>query len=321
MRVLRRLRLPAAVVVVVAAALAAAPASGFAEPGGGAVARNSHRSVHVVAAGDIACDPNAGAFHDGEGTGNYCRQMATSDLWVNDPTVEAAFALGDLQYEDGALWKFNRSYDPSWGRGFGVTYPAPGNHEYQIAGAAGYFAYFGARTFGSTGWYSADIGRWHVISLNSTCPPVNCSGSSPQLTWLRDDLRANDARCTLAFFHHPIVASVGPFGDPVEPQVRPFMRALYEAGADVVLNGHQHTYERFARADWEQNKDAAGIRQFIAGTGGSGLHRQDMTIAPNSQVRRLALGVLHLELRTKRYVWWFENLSGQSLDEGATTCR
>lgn len=246
--------------------------------------------------------------------------MATSDLWVNDPTVDAAFVLGDLQYEDGALWKFNRSYDPSWGRGFDVTYPAPGNHEYQVAGASGYFSYFGARTRGNTGWYSVNIGQWHVVSLNSNCPPVNCSASSPQVEWLKEDLRVHDERCTLAFFHHPIVASVGPFGDPVEPHVRPFMRALYDAGADVVLNGHQHTYERFARADWQQAKDRDGIRQFIAGTGGSGLHRQDLTIAPNSQIRRLALGVLHLELMVKRYSWRFENLSGNTLDQGSTTC-
>ena len=280
----------------------------------------SHRSVHVVAAGDIACDPNDPAFHGGQGSGGQCQQMATSDLWVNDPTVDAAFVLGDSSTRTA---RFGSSAAPTTrhgAEGFDVTYPAPGNHEYQVAGASGYFRYFGDRTFGNTGWYSVRIGQWHVVSLNSNCPPVNCSATSPQVEWLKEDLRVHDERCTLAFFHHPIVASVGPFGDPVEPHVRPFMRALYDAGADVVLNGHQHTYERFARADWQQVPDKGGIRQFIAGTGGSGLHRQDLTIAPNSQVRKLALGVLHLELKAKRYTWAFENLSGQILDQGATTC-
>jgi hypothetical protein len=280
-------------------------------------ARAPRRVAHVVAAGDIACDPLDGRYEDGLGTGQYCRQMATSELWVDDRSVDAALILGDVQYEDGRLWKFRESYDASWGRGLDVTLPAPGNHEYRTAGAAGYFDYFGEAA--GPGWYSTDVGDWHVVSLNSTCPPVNCSDDGTQVRWLRNDLAADDAPCTLAFFHYPLTASVGPFGDPSYPQVLPFWKELYRDDADLILVGHQHTYERFARMTPQLERSPDGIRQFIVGTGGHSVHRQDY-VAEHSQVRATRHGVLHLELRRDRYRFWFEAIDGRILDRGSRAC-
>ncbi len=273
--------------------------------------------AHVVAAGDIACDPLDDDYHDGLGTGGFCRQMATSDLWVDDPDVDAALVLGDIQYEDGRLWKFQESYDASWGRGLERTLPAPGNHEYQTPGAAGYFDYFGE--VAGPGWYSTDVGRWHIVSLNSTCPPVDCSADGVQMTWLKQDLAADDSRCTLAFFHYPLTASVGPSGKPSYPQVRPFWRALFKDDADLILVGHQHTYERFKKLTPKLEPAEDGIRQFIVGTGGRSVHQQDF-VAPHSQFRARRLGVLHLELRPERYAYRFETIKGAVIDQGSGAC-
>jgi hypothetical protein len=279
--------------------------------------QRASRVAQVVAAGDIACDPLDEDYEDGLGHGASCRQMATSDLWVDDPSIDAALVLGDVQYEDALLWKFRESFDSSWGRDRERILPAPGNHEYRVAGASGYFNYFDDAA--GPGWYSTDVGRWHVVSLNSTCPPVDCSADGPQVTWLKQDLAADDSTCTLAFFHHPLTASVGPSGSPSYPQVRPFWRALYQDGADLVLVGHQHTYERFAKLTPKLQPSPEGIRQIIAGTGGHSVHLQDF-VAPYSQFRARKLGVLHLELRPERYQFWFETIAGQVIDQGATAC-
>jgi hypothetical protein len=178
--------------------------------------------VTVVAVGDIACDPASSSFNGGEGTGTECEMGATSDLALRlDP--DAVLALGDLQYECGGYEAFLASYDPSWGRLKDITHPVPGNHEYDQAAsdaddgtdcsaasdASGYFRYFGdaAGTPGE-GWYSFDLGRWHMIALNSNCPLVGgCGENSPQGRWLAADLAANDRACTLAFWHHPMFSS------------------------------------------------------------------------------------------------------------------
>ncbi|MEX2101941.1 MAG: metallophosphoesterase [Actinomycetota bacterium] len=309
---------------VVSAGLLSAPSWATGEGPGDATRRGDApmgvaESAHVIAAGDIACDPRDEDFNGGQGKDGRCKQMATSDLWVDAPDVEAALILGDVQYEDGKLRKFERSYDPSWGRGIGVTLPAPGNHEYRTPGAQGYFDYFGS-VAQPPGWYSADVGPWHLVSLNSTCPPVNCAVDSPQVEWLRDDLAEDDSACTLAFFHHPLIASVGPAGDPSFPKVKTFWRALFRDRADLILVGHQHTYERFAPMTPKLVANSTkGIRQFIVGTGGKDIHQQDF-VAPNSERRIRKHGILHLELSEGSYAWAFETIAGNVLDEGTGSC-
>src|SRR5213075_2472750 len=163
--------------------------------------------------------------------------------------------------------KYRAAYDPSWGRLRSVTYPTPGNHEYHISGAVDYFAYFGERAGDpKRGYYSFDLGAWHIIALNSNCVHVaGCGKSSPQERWLREDLKQNTGRCMLAFWHAPRFSS-GLHGGSAETAA--FWSDLYEAGADVVLTGHDHDYERFAPQTPTKilNKNHE-IRQFVVGTG------------------------------------------------------
>jgi hypothetical protein len=283
----------------------------------------------IAAAGDIACDPNAFAFNEGRGSANACHQRATSDLLVN-AGLTAVLALGDLQYYCGALAAFMYSYDPSWGRVKTITHPAPGNHEYQLAGAygcapgaQGYFSYWGpAAGDPSRGYYSFDIGAWHLISLNSNCDEIGgCSAGSPQERWLRADLAAHaDALCTLAYWHHPpFTSSVVPVGTP---RTLALLRDLYAAGADVLLNGHQHNYERFAPQTPAGVADPShGIREFVVGTGGEDLRRFGTPIA-NSEVREDGtFGVLELTLLPASYTWQFIPEAGDAFtDSGSTAC-
>ena len=206
----------------------------------------------IAAAGDIACSSSSSNYNGGNGTADKCRQRYTSDLLVN-AGLAAVLPLGDTQYESASLSGLNNSYHPTWGRVKSITRPAPGNHEYKTAGAAGYFDYFngvgqatgpaGDRT---KGYYSFNVGTWHLIALNSTdhCTIVPCGVGSAQETWLKADLAANaDKYCTLAYWHDPRFNS-GHDGNADE--MAPLFQALYNADADVVLGGHAHDYERFA---------------------------------------------------------------------------
>lgn len=277
-------------------------------------------TVTVAAAGDIACDPADDNFSGGLGTEDRCRQRATSDLIIaTDP--DAVLALGDIQYEDGALEKFWQSYDPSWGRFKDITYPAVGNHEYLTLGAQGYFDYFGAAAGDpSQGYYSFDLGDWHIVALNSNCSRAGgCRAGSPQERWLREDLAAHPDQCALAFWHHPRFSS-GAIGG--RDWSSDWWRALQEAGAEVVLVGHEHTYERFAHQDADGNADANGLRQFVVGTGGRN-HTSFYSQQPNSEVRRSgSFGVLKLALHPDSYDWEFVSEPGDNFtDLGSESCR
>jgi Calx-beta domain-containing protein/calcineurin-like phosphoesterase family protein len=275
--------------------------------------------IRVAAAGDIACDPGSNAFAGGRGEGLECRQRATSKLLVRG-RYSAVLALGDLQYEDATQAKFAASYDLSWGRVKSTTRPVPGNHEYRTDDAEGYFRYFGAAAGDpAQGYYSYDLGGWHVVALNSSCSEVGgCSAGSPQERWLRADLAANPASCTLAYWHHPRFSS-GPHGS--DSNYEGFWRALYEANADVVLVGHDHDYERFA----PQTASGAlalvrGIREFVVGTGGKGL-RPFSTSRPNSEARTAtSLGILELTLGQGGYAWRFRAAVGSFHDRGSAAC-
>jgi hypothetical protein len=275
--------------------------------------------VRIAAAGDIACDPRSSSFDAGEGSGLACRQLATSNLLVG-ARYAAVLPLGDIQYEDGAYSRFRASYDQSWGRLKTITRPVPGNHDYRTEGAVGYYRYFGAAAGDpSKGYYSYDVGHWHAVALNSNCAAVGgCGPGSPQAEWLRADLAAHAARCTLAHWHHPRFSS-GEHGS--DPRYSAFWQALYDANVEVVLVGHDHDYERFAPQAPDGTLDLArGIREFVVGTGGRSLRRFPRA-QPNSEVRdHLSLGVLELTLGRNAYSWRFRPAVGALTDSGSSRC-
>ncbi|WP_392544108.1 metallophosphoesterase family protein [Oryzobacter telluris] len=285
----------------------------------------------LLAAGDIACDPLSGSFNGGNGTSDACRQKAVSDLVLTQSGVSAVAALGDIQYACGGYQAFLAAYDPTWGRFKGMTRPAVGNHEYlaSISGpatdcdptgtAAGYFRYFGsAAGQQGQGWYGYDLGAWHVVVLNSNCGEAGgCGPGSPQEVWLRADLAAHPTRCTLAYWHIPLWSS----GGRAANNARTFVQDLVAAGAEVVLNGHDHIYERFAPMDATGARSATGVREFVVGTGGAN-HTTVVSVAPNSEVRDAATyGVLRLVLHPGGYDWQFLPEAGHTFsDAGSDTC-
>ena len=285
--------------------------------------------VTVAAAGDIACDPLASNF---AGTPTACHMQQTSDLLLK-MDLWAVLVLGDVQYEDGLLWKYEQSFHPTWGRVKGLIRPVLGNHEYVgDGGGAGYFDYFngpnqpdGPAGPRAAGYYSFDVGAWHVVALNSQCmhPPSvavapGCHAGSDQEQWLRADLAAHPNKCTLAYWHHPLISSrLG-----VDETIRPLWQALYDGGVDVVLTAHDHSYERFAPVDALGNRDPVrGIRQFVVGTGGRS-HQRAIAPAPNSEIRNQdTYGVLRLRLRPFGYYWNFlPEARHDFTDSGANAC-
>jgi hypothetical protein len=280
----------------------------------------------IAAAGDIACDPASASFNAGLGTANSCRQKYTADLLGTTP-LAGVLALGDNQYEQGGLSQYAASYELSWGLFKNLTYPTVGNHEYGTTGAAGYFDYFngtgnldGRAGPRGKGYYSFDIGSWHLISLNSNCTHAGgCSASSPQAQWLRADLAAHPTACTLAFWHHPRFSS-GQHGDA--GLLEPLWQALYDANADLVVVGHDHLYERFGPQTSTGVADPVkGIREFVVGTGGRS-HYNFNTPKPNSEVRNSdSFGILKLTLHPGSYDWAFIPEAGKTFtDFGSNNC-
>ena len=280
----------------------------------------------LAAAGDIACDPADPNFNGGDGTASRCRQKYTAALLEG---ADVVVPLGDTQYECGGLQAFRQSYDPTWGAYKAKTRPAVGEDEYDTTGtdcgaegADGYFSYFGDAAHGPQGYYSFDVGTWHVVVLNSMCSQVGgCGEGSPQNDWLEQDLAASAAPCTLAAFHHPRFASK-PNGNFVSDRTLPFWQDLYAAGAELVLGGNSHWYERFAPQDPMGNADPNGIVEFIVGTGGKSLGTIGSVRAPNSAAGSSgSFGVLKLTLRDGGYDWGFvpEGTSSFS-DSGSASC-
>jgi hypothetical protein len=297
-------------------------------PGLSTVTPGDTRVAVIAAAGDIACSSSSSNYNSGKGTADKCRQKYTSDLLVN-AGLAAVLPLGDAQYENATLSGLTKSYHPTWGRVKPITHPAAGNHEYKTTGAAGYFDYFngtgvanGPAGDRSKGYYSFNVGSWHLIALNSTdhCTIIPCRAGSAQETWLRADLAANaDKYCTLAFWHDPRFNS-GHDGNADE--MAPLFQALYNANADVVLGGHAHDYERFAPQNPSGQLDnARGIRQFVVGTGGA-FFTAIGAPKPNSQIRQNnTYGVLKMTLHPTSYDWQFVPEAGKSFhDSGSQTC-
>lgn len=268
----------------------------------------------IAAAGDIAC----GAQHKNQ----PCKQKDTAQLLLNlKPT--AVLTLGDNQYDSGEYENFLNFYDPSWGQLKTITYPVPGNHDYETPKAKGYFDYFRDRAGDrAKGYYSFDIGEWHLIALNSNCYAIGgCGKGSPQEVWLKEDLAAHTInKCTLAYWHHPLFSSGVEHGN--DPQFLSFWQDLYEYGVDIVLNGHDHDYERFAPQDPTGKLDTKqGIREFVVGTGGRNLYTIKKTI-PNSEVHDFkTYGVLKLILHSASYEWEFIPIASQTFtDSGKDSC-
>jgi acid phosphatase type 7 len=224
--------------------------------------------------------------------------------------------LGDLAYPNGSHLDFGRCYHPFWGRHLSRTRPVPGNHEYETANAVPYFEYFG--DLGGppgAGYYAYSRAGWLILALNSE---VDTASASAQVMWMRNELSVSSARCTLAYFHKPLFSS-GPNGD--NPHMRVIVRTLYEAGADVVLAAHDHSYERFAPQNADGGADPIrGIRMFVVGTGGARLTPQG-TPKANSQMRFSEWGVLKVTLHPAGYEWEFVPASGGSFrDSGTGEC-
>lgn len=286
----------------------------------------------ILAAGDIACDPTSRAYNSGSGTRKSCQQRWTADeLSANAPTV--VLPLGDEQYTCGTTSEFGTSYGPTWGQEKAITHPVVGNHEYAthcsgVGGAKGYFTYFGAAatplqpscTANCKGYYSYDLGTWHIIALNSECSHIGgCGVGSAEETWLRNDLAAHNNACILAYWHRPYYSAGQSSGDAA---MHAFWQDLYNARATIVLNGHDHNYQRFAPQDANGNAVGDGVTEFVVGTGGASHLSFNGTPAHLVVENNTTYGVLKLVLGAGWYSWRFipDGHSGSFTDSGSASC-
>lgn len=293
----------AASAAVASAASAASLASAATAPSAGTLATTA--DPVLVGAGDIGSCSSTG-------------DTATAKLVAG--ISGTVFTTGDNVYSNGTTSEFANCYNPTWGALKSRTRPSAGNHDYNSSGARPYYAYFGSRAGAAgKGYYAYNVGTWRIYVLNSNCGAVSCSATSTQVRWLKADLAANPRKCVLAYWHHPLVSS-GKHGN--SSSVKPFWDALYAAHAEVVLNGHDHHYERFAPMTPSRTASAAGIREFVVGTGGVG-HYAYGTIKPNSVVRNnTTYGVLKLTLHASSYDWKFVPQAGKTFtDSGSASCR
>jgi len=253
--------------------------------------------VIFVGAGDIAsCDNN-----DDE---------LTAQLLDGIPGT--VFTLGDNAYSSGTYTEYINCYDPTWGRHKARTKPVPGNHEFLTAGAAGYFQYFN----NVPSYYAYDLGSWRIYALNSE---IDVSANSSQITWLQSDLAANPTQCVLAYWHQPRWSSGSHHGSDSESQT--LWQILFEGGAELVINGHEHNYERFAPMNAVGEADPMGLREIVVGTGGRNHYGFDAAL-PASEVRDdSSFGVLKLTLRFTGYDWQFVPAAGSTFtDRGSSDC-
>ncbi len=284
----------------------------------------------VGAAGDIACDPDqTQAFFDAQGTATDCRAIHTAQLLEG---VDAVLPLGDDQYSCGGAAAWAQSYDPTWGQLKSITHPVPGDADYATSGGtdcpstpgAAYYQYFGAAAGDpAKGYYSYDIGQWHVVAIN-TAPcgtsSATCDAGSAQETWLRQDLAANSSSCTLAYYQNPrFTSSPGGGADYTQP----IWQDLYDGGVEIVLNGDSHWYERFAPLNAAGQPDASfGVREFIVGTGGQGLETPVAAdrLSTSQVIDGSTHGVIKLTLHNGSYDWTFVPDEGTFTDSGTASC-
>jgi acid phosphatase type 7 len=265
----------------------------------------------LLAAGDIAeCD------HEGD--------EATAEILAEYPEATIA-PLGDLAYDRGTPEEFRECFGPSWGKFENRMRPVTGNHDHSTEDAQGYWEFFGEQggPFDKY-YYTYDLGSWHVVALNSDCWRVEgCEADDPQAEWLQSDLERSGARCTLAYWHRPPFTS-GRYGEPADTErVRPLWQILHEHGVELLLTGHEHSYERFHPMDAAGNRDnETGVRLIIVGTGGGNLRAFDNPELPTTAVRDASTwGVLRLTLGEGEYAWEFLPVEGGTFtDSGTGTC-
>ena len=269
----------------------------------------------IAAAGDIACSMNDPDYNSGNGTGAFCAQKATADVIAGISHLDALLPLGDEQYQCGEPAEFSAVYALTWGQFDSIAHPVPGNHEYgdtancSPSNAAGYYGYYGAAAGDpSKGYYSYDLGAWHLIAINSNCAAIGgCGAGSAEETWLANDLASDTATCTLAYWHHPRF-SAGQTGD--DTRTAALWTDLVNANADLVLNGHDHTYQRFSQMDASGTSSATGVREVIVGTGGEEHHTTPLPRPALEVSDHTTFGVLKLILMPDGYSGQFLPATG-----------
>ncbi|MBN2359611.1 MAG: metallophosphoesterase [Deltaproteobacteria bacterium] len=276
----------------------------------------------LIGAGDIAVCGEPGAASVADRIGVLLRQYPHAVL----------FTAGDNSNQEGSARQFERCFGSTWGRFEDRIRPSPGNHDYKTHGAAGYFDYFGAAAGErGKGYYGYDLGAWHVVALNSNCKKLGgCQVGSAQERWLHRDLEQSDKKCTLAYFHHPLFSSgghgqpgAGSRDDLIRQDIRPLVEALYASNVEIVVNGHDHVYERFAPQNPQGQLDPQrGLRHFVVGTGGAELRSFGRIQAANSEVRiAMRHGVIRFVLSQEGYAWQFIAADdGSVLDQGSGVC-
>jgi hypothetical protein len=283
--------------------------------------------VTVIAVGDMACSPTDPDYGDGAGVGDACQAKAVSDLALT-AGADVFWGLGDYQYELPSAADYEAAYDPTWGRLRSITRPAVGNQELKVNKANTFYDYFGEQAGPREGYYSYDVGAWHVVVLNTNCTTVQggCGPESPQAAWLREDLQSSGARCVAAYGHHPRWSNgiAGP-----DPRIETLFSILSDEGVAIYLSGHESDYERFGPLDGEGRPAVGGTAQFVVGTGGQSLYEPGEGDAPwrtaiatveSEFFQAEDHGFLRLELQPDSYSWSFESLGGEIDDAGTREC-
>ena len=265
------------------------------------------RGVRVVAVGDIACPPGRAV------TATSCQQAATARLAARF-RPRFVVPLGDQQYENGQLSDYRSTYARTWGRFTGISRPVPGNHDYHVGGAAGYFAYFQQET-SPPGYYAFNAGRWRIYALNSNCSDVDCGAEA---AWLNQDMTAHPRACSAIAMHHPRYSSGAQHGD--SPEVAPLWQVAVNHHADLALAGHDHEYERFRAMDATGHLSRRGLVSFVVGTGGKALYAKGRTHLGSVIFANRRFGVLDLRLGPRGYAWRFKTIAGRTLDAGVRSC-
>jgi acid phosphatase type 7 len=270
-----------------------------------AIAQEPLAGLVVAAVGDIACNRFASACNDDQ----------TAAL-IAQHSPAAVLALGDNQYEKGALADYNASYDGSYGQFKVITYPVPGNHEYLTAGATGYYDYFGALAHGSPGYYAFDLNGWRLYALNSECRKIDCA---VERTWMVNDIKSNPAQCQLFFTHHPRYSSGSEQGGATI--AKRFWVTAYAKKFEIALAGHDHNYERFAPMDPNGVVTSSGIRSFVSGLGGRSISPLNAPVTGSEFGYDSDYGVLFLTIEPGSYSWEFRTISDVVVDAGSGACQ
>ncbi len=292
--------------------------------------------IVVGAVGDMACDSSDPAFNGGAGTPGNCAEQRTSDQMLGDPAIGSVLGLGDYQYDCGDISDYQVSYNPTWGRLDNRMDPVAGNHEYKTGNdvygrpcpttnktAANFFTHFGASAHPETnGHFSFDLGSWHLIGLNANCANQStggCTDTSAQTTWLKADLASTTQPCILAFWHQPLFTGLAN-NRGWNRTYQPWWNTLQAAGADVVLNGHIHNYQRYPALDANGNQTSAGITEYVVGTGGEKQVAVSSAATVDPITWRKSFGYLRMTLLPTGWTADFVSDSGQVLDSSAGAC-